>query len=70
MSEEYQQIAALVCLDLDTLLEVSTDRDITLEELREQIKLTHSLKEEMIVDSDIREKRFNMAVMLFNLPKG
>ena len=67
MSEQYQQVAALVCLDLDTLLESSRDKYITLVELKEQIKLIHSMKDQMIVDEDLRETRYATACILFNL---
>jgi len=69
-SKEYQQVAALVCGDVDILHEVASDKSLDAEALRSHINLTYELKEKAISDPKDRENRFNAGMMLFNLPPG
>lgn len=57
---EYQQVAALVCLDLNCLLKACNICN-TLEELRKQVAHVHKMKEELISNKEIRESRYNAA---------
>lgn len=69
-SLEYQQVAALVCNDLDCLHDIATTQNLTAEQLVKQIALTHKMKDEVIADKENRERRFYAVMMLYNLPRG
>lgn len=60
-AREYQEVAALVCLDLDALLEIAATPGITARELAEQIRYTHERKEELISSPTARERRYRAA---------
>lgn len=62
---EYQQVAALLSLDIDVLCEF-LDSDITVEELKAQIILLKENRDSMIADPEVRKRRYNAAAMIFN----
>lgn len=64
---EYQQVAALVCMDLDMLKILSERSDMTLEELKEHISIIVENKEQLINDSKIRQSRYQAASLVFGL---
>jgi hypothetical protein len=66
-AKEYMEVAALVCLDLDTLLEISKDEKMTADELRAQIRLIHENKESAIKDKAAREDRYAACCLVFGL---
>lgn len=65
-AEEYQQVAALVCMDLDILLECANCGDMTAEELVAQIRHAHEQKESMTADPKIRQSRYEAASIIWN----
>ena len=66
-SEEYQQVAALVCLDMDMLADISNDSTITLEDLKAQIKHFAAEMKKYQEDAEYRKMRYNACCVLFNL---
>lgn len=70
-AKEYQQVAALLSMDLDLLYEIAheaTNPDA--KKLIGHIELLHSNKEKMISDKEVRQRRYYAAAMLFRLPPG
>lgn len=65
---EYQQVAALVCMDMDCLKDIS-EQNVSLEELKEHILHYWQLKEDATKDPAARNSRFQAAQALFNLPQ-
>lgn len=65
-AREYQQVAALVCLDLDVLLEVSQDQGMTVDRLRDHIRSTCKMKDEAISDPAARESRYACTSAIFH----
>lgn len=66
--DEYHQVAALACMDLELLADISEESDITLEELKEHIKYTNVAIKRIQTEKEYREMRFNAAMMIFNIP--
>lgn len=66
-ANEYMQVSALVCLDLDILYDISKDETMTAEDLRKQIALTHEHKESAINNSKERDMRYKSTALLFSL---
>ncbi len=64
--QEYQQVAALVCLDLDVLQEVASNGGGCVD-LVKQIAHTHKQKEEVTSKGSARRARFEAAQTLFHL---
>jgi hypothetical protein len=64
-AREYRQVAALVCSDLDLLLDISEQPDMTLERLRSQVKYVHGLKEQTIGDAKSRQRRYSASCLVF-----
>jgi hypothetical protein len=65
-TEEYRQVAALVCLDLDALLEVVEHGGrLTADELRAQIRRCHAKKEQAVNDPEARRRRYEAACLVF-----
>ena len=64
---EYRQVAALLCLDIDTLLESCNRQEVTVESLKDSIKLLVELKDQLINDPEARQRRYAAAQSLFNL---
>jgi hypothetical protein len=62
---EYKEVAAIVCLDVDLLLDIASDKALTADELREQIQLVHEQKEQAIYQPSVRRSRYSAAAMLF-----
>lgn len=69
MAEEYQQVAALVCLDIDLLAKIAENEDLDAEFLRGSIRLLKEKKDALINDPEVREMRFGSTQLLFNLKK-
>jgi len=65
MAREFQQVAALVCQDVDILNDIASQSDVTLESLRAQVELLHSNKERAIKDKEWREMRFDAAIRIW-----
>lgn len=64
MISEHQQVAALVCMDIDTWLETAErNPDLALNCLRGLKKM----KDKVINDPDMREIRYNASCSLFSL---
>lgn len=61
---EYKEVAALVCYDLDLLLEISRNSNLTIDELREEIERIHSQKELLIKDQYAREMKYDAVLKL------
>ncbi len=69
-SEEYQEVAALVCMEIDILFDISQQEGITVEELKEGIIFLHNNKEEIIKDAEKRKMRYNAGCLLFEAAKA
>jgi len=67
---EYQQVAALVCEDIEILVDIASNPNKTAEQLRAQIKLLKEQKDKLIADREHREMRYNAACVLYSIPKG
>lgn len=67
---EYQQVAGLVCMDIDLLWDIVNDEDITKEEILLQIKTLVDDKNEIIANKEVRERKWAAANLLFSLPRG
>ncbi len=70
-AKEYQQVAALLSLDIDTIYEIahSTTNPVA-KDLVGQIDLLYKDKEETVRNKESRERRYNAASFLFGLPTG
>ena len=66
---EYQQVAALISLDLDLLAIVSRRKNITVDELRKHIQFTIEKRDDLVNNAELREQRYRMAEMLLKLPR-
>lgn len=64
-ASEYQEVAALVCNDLDLLLEVAKDPIISADSLRRQIEFFHAQKEMYINDPKHRCRMYEAACLVF-----
>ena len=62
---EYQQVAGLLCLDIDVLVKVCEADGMTAEEMLWHIRDLRDKKNEMIRDKKVREGRYAAATMLF-----
>jgi hypothetical protein len=69
-AKEYQEVAALLALDIDTLYDVSRDEKLTADELRWHIALIHEMKESAINDAKGRQERYEACNLLFSLAAG
>lgn len=67
---EYMQVAGLLALDLDMLLDVSKQKNMTLEKLQNQIAHIHKMKEDVINDPKVRKMRYDACSFLFSLTRG
>ena len=61
---EYQQVAGLLCLDIDVLVDVCESDGMTAEDMLWQIRDLRDKKDEMIRDKSSRESRYAAAAML------
>lgn len=64
---EYQQVAGLLCMDIDVLAEIAEDPDITLEDLLWQIKDLQEKKDDMITNKESRESRYAAVALITSL---
>lgn len=65
---EYMQVAALLALDIDILHDISIQKNgLTLEQLVDQIKHLHKMKEDVINDAKNRKSRYDACCLLFSL---
>lgn len=67
-AQEYREVAGLVCLDLDMLLEMAKDSSCTKEDLIWHIKNTHEKKDNAIKNKKDRQWRYQAAQVIFNTP--
>jgi hypothetical protein len=67
---EYQQVAALVCMDLDTLAVLCDHKDMTADDYRAHIRHVVSAKNELISDAEVRNQRYAAAAFVFNAVAG
>lgn len=62
---EYQQVAGLLCLDIDVLADVCEADGMTAEDMLWHIRDLRSKKDEMIRNKAAREGRYVAAAVLF-----
>lgn len=70
LANEYREVAALVCMDLDCLGIAAERSDATADELRELIKLAIETKDQTTQQPEVRRRRYAAAAMLFSLPRA
>lgn len=58
-TREYLEIASLVCLDLDVLFEISRNKDLSADQLRNQIEGTVKKVKEIQSNPQLRRIRYN-----------
>lgn len=63
--QEFKEVAALVCMDIDLLAEIATDNTLTADQLRDQIRLIHENKEAATSKPEQRRSRYVAAAMIF-----
>lgn len=64
---EYQQVAALLCMDIDLLVEVCKDPNLSKEDILWQINDLKDKKDKITTDKKVRDDRFSAAHFLFGL---
>lgn len=62
---EYQQVAGLLCMDIDVLVDCCECEGMTTDDMLWQIRDLRDKKDEMIRDKEARESRYAAAAMLF-----
>lgn len=67
---EFQQVAALVCIDVGTLYTLSKRRDATLESLQAHIEMVHENMIKLQTDKEHRDMRYDASCMLFSMIQG
>jgi len=67
---EYQQVAGLLCEDIDLLVDLCDDEKITKEEMLCFIKDLQKTKDLIISDKESRDSRYAAAYFLASIPKG
>lgn len=67
---EYQQVAGLLCQDIDLLVDMCDDEKITKEEMLWFVKDLQRAKDEMISNKESRDSRYAAAYFLASIPKG
>jgi len=69
MSEvtEYQEVAALLAMDIDILAQVADSREWTAEDLKELIIRLKKNKDLLITDDKHRKMRYNATSQVFNV---
>jgi len=67
MKDEYQQIAALTCLDIDLLARVAENKKWDEKDLRNMIFQLKKKKDALISDADVRNTRYNAVGNILNL---
>jgi len=63
----FKKVAAIVCVDVEVLLEVARDRSLNADELREQIELVHEQMKELQLSEQKRDERYAAASALFSV---
>jgi hypothetical protein len=66
-AQEYREVAAIVCLDIDVLADIAEWKDMTLERLQAQVRHLKETKEKTISDPEGRRKRYASLSWLFSL---
>jgi hypothetical protein len=66
---EYQQVAGLLCQDIDVLVTIC-ESDATREEIIWHIKDLQKGKDEIIENKKLRDSRYAAASFLASIPKG
>ena len=71
MSEttEYQQVAAIVCSDIDILAEVAKLNQWTVDDFRGLITRLKDKKDLLVMDAKVREMRYNSILAVHNTGK-
>ena len=67
MNNEYKQVAALVCIDIDVLAAMAENKDYNLKDLRGFINLTKQRKDLIISNPETREARYNASCAVFSV---
>lgn len=63
----YQQVAALVCMDIELLQDIVQNGDHTAEQLRKHIAMIHENMLDAQTNKESRVRRWEAGVLLFNL---
>jgi hypothetical protein len=69
LAQEYREVAALVCFELDMIKDMS-DEGLTAEEYKGQINLLHEKKEDWIKNPEYRKMMYDSTSLLFSLPRS
>jgi len=64
---EYQEVAAIVCMDIDILAKVADNGEWTAEELKTFIIRLKKNKDQLISDDTHRKMRYNATSQVFNI---
>ena len=67
---EYQQVAGLLCMDIDLLVDCCECDGMTKDDMLWQIRDLRDKKDEITVDKEAREGRYTAAAMLFSVAKS
>jgi len=67
MKDEYQQVAALTCLDIDLLARVAENGKWSEKDLKNMIFQLKKKKDALISDAEVRETRYNAVGNILNL---
>lgn len=67
---EYQQVAGLLCLDIDLMADCCNESDMTKEEILWHVNDLVKKKNLYTTNKEEREKQYTLTAMLFNIPKG
>lgn len=63
---EFQQVSALLCMDIDLIADICADKELTIEDLRSQILDLKRSKDELIQDGAARLRRYTAAKLLLS----
>jgi hypothetical protein len=69
-AREYQEVAGLLCIDIDMLSDLAAMPDVTYERLRLGIERLKEKKDQVITDAETRERRYAACEALYSLPRG
>ena len=67
---EFQQVAAIVCMDIDTLAKVAENDEFDADFLRMMIFRLKKQKDLAISDAKSRETRYNAITVVFNVARN
>lgn len=65
-AQEFREVSALVCMDLDVLADCAEQDDMTLEMLKSLVKRTHEMKEDAIHNPESRRSRYEAGCLVFS----